>query len=111
MVARHHCLCHDHNPLGASIYPMGGVAFSDRCDLHVGMLLSGGLGRPVFSMAHCRELPAQLRVANLDGMRGDNSRLAIDEDQELRTHIALRRSDMGSAGLGFQLYTAGAISP
>src|SRR5260370_36291140 len=73
------------------------------------MLFPGSLGRSLFPVAYCRELSDELRVADLDGVCGDNSRLDTDEDQELHTHFVIRRADMGTAGLGFQLHTASSI--
>ena len=77
-----------------------GLALSHRRDLHLGLLLHGGVGRPLFSVARRRELSAELRVADLHRVRGDHPRLAADEDQELHPHLAVRRSYMGLAGLG-----------
>ena len=48
-------------------------------------------------------------LEDLDSLRGDNSRLDPDEDQELHPHFAVRRAYMGTAGLGFQLHTARSI--
>src|SRR5882757_1130211 len=73
------------------------------------MFFHGGVGRALFSVARCGKLPDEFRVADLDRLRRDYSRLAIDEDEKFYTHFIDRWPDMGVAGVGVQLHTARAI--
>src|SRR5947208_12386130 len=111
MVAGCHSICNNNHTVRPAVYSVGCVAIPHWRDLYVRVLLHGGLGRTLLPMARRRELSAELRLADLDGLCRDNPRLAPDENQELHTHFAYRWPNMGLTRMGFQLHTARAFSP
>ena len=100
MVAGGHRLRDHHHTVGAAMDSVGGVALSDRRDIHLRMPVPGVMGRPLLPVAYRGDLSAEFRMADLDRACRDHSRLAVDEDAKLRPHIADRRRDMGRDGLG-----------
>src|SRR2546422_10883069 len=106
VVASDHRLCHYHHPLCAPIYSVGCVAVPNRGNVHLRLLLYGGLGGALLPVARGGELPDELRVAHLYCVRRDHPGLDIDEDPELHPHFSYRWGGLGVAGGGGLFRTA-----
>src|SRR5437870_5679960 len=95
MVARGHRIRNDYHPVRSAMDSVGGMADADRRDLYVYLSFPGELDRPLFPVARCRVLSAELRLADLDRSGRDNPRLDTDENAQFRRDVSRRWRGLG----------------